>query len=134
MRALGYAEVAIVVEDAARSAEFYVGLLGYTEAHLDTYTPPTGSRIIRVGPDHFLGLWEPGIWSSDYLDGAYGDYFGKNVGQGSSGHGDRPGRCTAARRPLDRGRTRNRRPHATRRRIPTPLCIGPGRPRHRVLG
>ena len=81
MRALGYAEVAIVVQDVVRSAEFYVGLIGYTEAHFDTYTPPSGSRIIQVGPDHFLGLWEPGVWSSDYLEGAYGDYFGNNVGQ-----------------------------------------------------
>ena len=44
MRSLGFAEVAIVVQDVARSAEFYVDLLGYTEAHFDTYTPPAGSR------------------------------------------------------------------------------------------
>ncbi len=35
----------------------------------------------QVEPDHYLGLWEPGVWKSDYLDGSYGDYFGKNVGQ-----------------------------------------------------
>lgn len=81
MRSLGFAEVAIVVNDVAASKTFYVDLLGYTEAHFDTYTPPVGSTIIQVGPDHFLGLWEPGIWSSDYLDGSYGDYFGNNIGQ-----------------------------------------------------
>ncbi len=81
MRSLGYAEVAIVVQDVARATRFYVDVVGYTEARFETYSPPAGSRIIQVGPDHYLGLWEPGVWKSDYLEGSYGDYFGKNVGQ-----------------------------------------------------
>ena len=62
------------------SRKFYVDLLGYTAVQFDGYTPPPVGQIIQVGPDHFFGLWEPGIWTSDFLNSP-GDYFGNNIGQ-----------------------------------------------------
>ena len=64
MRALGYAEVALVVADAERSARFYIDVVGYEMADFDV---GEGARLIKVGPDHFMGLWEPNVWGSNRL-------------------------------------------------------------------
>ena len=80
MHALGYAEIAIVVHDVERSTGFYVDVVGYQVADVDV---GKRARIIKVGPDHYLGLWEPGVWGSDRapFGGTYGDEFRKQVGQ-----------------------------------------------------
>ena len=80
MRALGYAEVALVVADAERSARFYIDVVGYEMADFDV---GEGARLIKVGPDHFMGLWEPNVWGSNRLpfEGAYGADFRRQVGQ-----------------------------------------------------
>ncbi|HJM52501.1 MAG TPA: hypothetical protein QGI07_00540 [Dehalococcoidia bacterium] len=72
MRSLGFAEVAIVAHDFAHSVGFQVDLFGYTTAQFDTYTPAWRRPHHSGRLDHFLGLWEPGVWSSDYLRGSYG--------------------------------------------------------------
>ena len=80
MRALGYAEIAIVIGDVERSVDFYVNVVGYEVADVDV-----GERaaIMKVGPDHYLGLWEPGVWGSTRLpfEGTYGDEFRQKVRQ-----------------------------------------------------
>ena len=80
MRALGYAEVALVVANAERSARFYIDVVGYEMADFDV---GEGARVIKVGPDHFMGLWEPNVWGSNRLpfEGAYGADFRRQVGQ-----------------------------------------------------
>ena len=80
MRSLGYAEVAIVVADVDRATDFYVGVVGYEAADVKV---DAGGRIIKVGPDHFLGLWEPGVWGASGLpfDGTYGKEFQNSVNQ-----------------------------------------------------
>ena len=80
MKSLGYAEIALVVADAERSARFYIDVVGYEPAEFD---PGPGARIIKVGPDHYLGLWEPNVWGANRLpfQGRYGAEFRKRVGQ-----------------------------------------------------
>ncbi|NQW16391.1 MAG: VOC family protein [Chloroflexi bacterium] len=80
MRSLGYAEIAIVIADVERATEFYVGVVGYEVADVDV---GAGGRIIKVGPDHFLGLWEPGVWGKSGLpfDNNYGQGFRSSVNQ-----------------------------------------------------
>lgn len=80
MHALGYAEIAIVVKDIERATRFYVDVVRYEVADIDV---GEGGTIIKVGPDHFLGLWEPNVWGSERapFEGAYGDQFRKQVGQ-----------------------------------------------------
>ena len=81
MNARGYAEVAIVVSDIEQSIKFYVDVLGYEVFSAPNFTPPQGAQLIRVGPDHVLGLWEPGVWMSNFLDEDFADYFGGRIGQ-----------------------------------------------------
>ncbi len=80
MRALGYAEIAIVVQNVERSTGFYVDVVGYQVADVDV---GKGGRIIKVGPDHYLGLWEPNVWGKDGLpfDETYGAEFRREVRQ-----------------------------------------------------
>lgn len=80
MRSLGYAEVALVVADAERAARFYIDVVGY---ELAQYDPGPGARIIKVGPDHYMGLWEPNVWGRERLpfEGQYGASFRRHVGQ-----------------------------------------------------
>ncbi|MBI4218841.1 MAG: VOC family protein [Chloroflexi bacterium] len=80
MKSLGYAEIALVVADAGRSARFYIDVVGYEPASLDL---GKGARLIKVGPDHFLGLWEPNVWGATRrpFGGAYGAEFRNRVGQ-----------------------------------------------------
>ncbi len=81
MNARGYAEVAIVISDIERSTQFYVDVLGYEVFSPPNFVPPRGARLIKVGPDNVLGLWEPGVWMSDYLDESFADHFGNQIGQ-----------------------------------------------------
>ncbi|MCH8236405.1 MAG: hypothetical protein IIC29_09820, partial [Chloroflexi bacterium] len=81
MHARGYAEVAIVISDIEQSIKFYVDILGYEVFSPPNFVPPQGARLIKVGPDHVLGLWEPGVWGSDYLDESFDGHFGTQIGQ-----------------------------------------------------
>ncbi|MBI2964830.1 MAG: VOC family protein [Chloroflexi bacterium] len=80
MNSLGYAEIALVVADAERSARFYIDVVGY---ELAEYDPGPGARLIKVGPDHYLGLWEPNVWGAKRrpFEGRYGAEFRQRVGQ-----------------------------------------------------
>ena len=78
-RYYGIAELAIVVSDIRRAKEFYVSLLGFEEQPVDV-----GPRacILKIGHRRFMGLWEPGAWTSDYLPPEVrARYFGRTVGQ-----------------------------------------------------
>ncbi|MDA1280344.1 MAG: VOC family protein [Chloroflexi bacterium] len=81
MNGRGFAEVAIVVSDIERSTRFYVDVLGYEVFSADNFVPPRGARLIKVGADSILGLWEPGVWFSDYLGESFAGYFGSQIGQ-----------------------------------------------------
>ncbi len=76
LTALGYAEVAIVVGDLKRAVAFYIDVVGYQTTSHDV---GPRAKILKVGPNNYLGLWEPGAWRSDYFDGKYGDRFGLSV-------------------------------------------------------
>ncbi len=80
MQALGYAEIAIVINDIKRATDFYVNVVGYEVADADVGEK---ARIIKVGPDHYLGLWEPNIWGTDRapFEGTYGEEFKSEVSQ-----------------------------------------------------
>ena len=76
-RYYGIAELAIVVSDIERAKEFYVGILGFEETD---YASGKGSAIVKVGENRYLGLWEPGEWSSDFLSPERSSaYFGNTV-------------------------------------------------------
>ncbi len=81
MKGRGFAEVATVVSDIDRSTRFYVDVLGYEAISEDVFVPPEGAQLIKVGPDNYLGLWEPGVWTSDFLDESFADYYGNQIGQ-----------------------------------------------------
>ena len=79
MEALGYAEVAIKVEDVERSARFYIDVVGYEESQYDM---GPGHKILKVGPDHYLGLHKVGVMPErTIMGGRYGHYFQRNIGQ-----------------------------------------------------
>ncbi len=80
MKTYGYFELGVVVADVASSAHFYIDVVGFEPAPFD---PGEGkrSRALQVGPNQYLGLWEPGVWSSHYWEGPYGHYFGDDIGQ-----------------------------------------------------
>ncbi len=68
-RYYGIAELAIVVSNLEQAKTFYVDLLGFERA-----------CILRIGENRFLGLWEPGVWKSDFLAPERGaSYFGNEV-------------------------------------------------------
>ena len=76
-RYYGIAELAIVVSNLERAKTFYVGLLGFELSEHDV-----GERacILRIGENRFLGLWEPGVWKSDFLaPERSASYFGNEV-------------------------------------------------------
>ena len=58
-RYYGIAELAIVVADLQRSLEFYVGILGFEPTEDDV---GESARILKIGEERYLGLWEPGAW------------------------------------------------------------------------
>ncbi len=80
MKSLGYAEIAIVINDIQRAADFYIDVVGYEDSGVDV---GKGARIIKVGPDNFLGLWEPNVWGSDRpgFGMSYGQEFRSKVAQ-----------------------------------------------------
>ena len=80
MKAYGIFELAIVVADAERSADFYVDVLGFEYASFDG-VPGKGSRALLIGDNQYLGIWEPGVWNSTYWEGSFGHYFGDQIGQ-----------------------------------------------------
>jgi len=80
MKAYGIFELAIVVADAERSADFYVDVLGFEYASFDG-GPGKGSRALLIGDNQYLGIWEPGVWNSTYWEGPFGHYFGDQIGQ-----------------------------------------------------
>ena len=51
MRSLGYAEVAIVVADVDRAADFYVDVVGYEQAEIDV---GPGGRIMKISPGRMI--------------------------------------------------------------------------------
>jgi catechol 2,3-dioxygenase-like lactoylglutathione lyase family enzyme len=75
----GVIEAAMVVKDVKRSLGFYVDVVGFERTGHDV-----GPRaaIVKTGPRHFLGLWEPGTWFSRYLSPQRNrEYFGHKPGQ-----------------------------------------------------
>ena len=76
-RYYGIAELAIVISNLERAKAFYVGLLGFEESEHDV---GAGGCILRIGENRFMGLWEPGVWKSDFLSPERGArYFGNEV-------------------------------------------------------
>ncbi len=76
-RYYGIAELAIVVSSLERAKAFYVGLLGFEESEHDV---GDGACILRIGENRFMGLWEPGVWKSDFLaPERSARYFGNEV-------------------------------------------------------
>ncbi len=76
-RYYGIAELAIVVSDLKRSLEFYVDLLGFEPTRHDF---GERARILKIGPNRYMGLWEPGVWRSDFLSPERSRrYFGNEV-------------------------------------------------------
>lgn len=76
-RYYGLAELAIVVSDLSRSKQFYIDLLGFEQTEHDF-----GERacILKIGDNRFMGLWEPGEWTSDFLSPERSArYFGNEV-------------------------------------------------------
>ena len=80
MKTYGFFELGIVVADVARSARFYIDVVGFEFAPFDP-GEGKGSRALMVGPGQYMGLWEPGVWNSTYWEGPYGHYFGDKIGQ-----------------------------------------------------
>ncbi len=76
-RYYGIAELAIVISNLERAKAFYVGLLGFEESEHDV---GEGACILRIGENRFMGLWEPGVWKSDFLaPERSARYFGNEV-------------------------------------------------------
>ena len=76
-RYYGIAELAIVVSDLRRALAFYVDILGFEPTEHDV---GEHARILRIGERRYLGLWEPGVWKSDFLSPERGArYFGNQV-------------------------------------------------------
>lgn len=76
-RYFGVAELAIVVSDIARSKEFYVDLLGFEPTDFDY---GGHAAILKMCDRRYLGLWEPGYWTSDFLSPERtSEYFGNAV-------------------------------------------------------
>ena len=76
-RYYGIAELALVVSNLEQAKTFYVDLLGFELSEHDV-----GERacILRIGENRFLGLWEPGVWKSDFLaPERSSSYFGNEV-------------------------------------------------------
>ena len=76
-RYYGLAELAIVVSDLQRAKDFYIDVLGFELSEHDM-----GERacILRIGENRFMGLWEPGVWKSDFLSPERSaSYFGNEV-------------------------------------------------------
>ena len=78
MKTYGIFELAIVVADAQRSADFYVDVVGFEYASFDG-GPGKGSRALLIGDSQYLGIWEPGVWNSTYWEGPFGHYFGDQM-------------------------------------------------------
>ena len=76
-RYYGIAELAIVVSNIQKAKEFYVDLLGFETTDHDFGNQ---SAILKIGENRFLGLWEPGAWTSDFLSPERtAAYFGNEV-------------------------------------------------------
>lgn len=76
-RYFGIAELAIVVTDIDKAQQFYVDLRGFERTDVDY---GEGSRILKIGDQRYLGLWEPGKWISHFLaPEKTSAYFGTNV-------------------------------------------------------
>ncbi len=78
-RYYGVIEAAIIVNDVKRALNFYVDVVGFERTRHDV-----GPRaaILKTGPKHFMGLWEPGVWRSNYLSPQRNrEYFGNQPGQ-----------------------------------------------------
>lgn len=74
----GVAELAIVVSNLRRSRQFYIDVVGFEPTEIDV-----GERacILKISDKHYLGLWEPGVWKSDYLSPERNaSYFGNQLG------------------------------------------------------
>ena len=76
-RYYGIAELAIVVSNLKRAERFYVDILGFERTEHDV---GERARILKIGEDRYLGLWEPGAWKSDFLSpDRSASYFGNHV-------------------------------------------------------
>ncbi len=76
-RYYGVAELAIVVSNIEQSRHFYVDLLGFEATDHDYGAK---SAILKIGENRYLGLWEPGAWTSDFLSPEKSAaYFGNSV-------------------------------------------------------
>ncbi len=78
-RFYGVIEAAIIVKDVKRALKFYMDVVGFEKSKHDA-----GPRaaIVKIGPRHFMGLWEPGVWTSNYLSPERNhEYFGHKPGQ-----------------------------------------------------
>lgn len=79
LRFYGIIEAAIIVQDIKRALKFYVDLVGFEKTSHDV---GPGAAILKIGPRHYMGLWEPGTWRSNYLAPARNrEYFGHRPGQ-----------------------------------------------------
>ena len=79
MDSLGYAEVAIKVEDVERSVRFYIDVVGY---EISQYDIGPDHRILKVGPDNLLGIHKLGVMPEKViLGGVYGHFHQRNIGQ-----------------------------------------------------
>jgi catechol 2,3-dioxygenase-like lactoylglutathione lyase family enzyme len=78
-RFYGIIEAAVIIADIKRALQFYVDVVGFERTQ-----HAVGSRaaILKIGPDRYMGLWEPGVWFSNYLTPRRNrEYFGHKPGQ-----------------------------------------------------
>jgi catechol 2,3-dioxygenase-like lactoylglutathione lyase family enzyme len=78
-RFYGIVEAAVIIADLKRALKFYVDIVGFERTSHDV-----GPRaaILKIGPERYMGLWEPGVWFSSYLSAARNrQYFGNEPGQ-----------------------------------------------------
>lgn len=76
-RFYGIAELALVVSDLEKARHFYIDVVGFEPASGEI---DPGACVLRIGKNRYLGLWEPGVWHSDYLPpGESSTYFGASL-------------------------------------------------------
>ncbi|MSQ08924.1 MAG: VOC family protein [Dehalococcoidia bacterium] len=78
-RFFGVIEAAIIVHDVKVALGFYVDVVGFEKT---AYDVGPRAAIVKTGPRHYMGLWEPGVWRSNYLSPERNNrYFGQRPGQ-----------------------------------------------------
>jgi catechol-2,3-dioxygenase len=78
-RFYGIVEAAVIIADLKRAMKFYVDVVGFERTPHDVGPK---AAILKIGPDRYMGLWEPGAWFSNYLSPERNrQYFGHKQGQ-----------------------------------------------------